>query len=258
MSVEDWRRTLVGKYTSRDPELGPVYRARMRELHVVKIRRFKERKRPRHEFLVAEIAVPGSESRYLRLDRSAEDFPPTESSSANKEVFYAISGSSQSSLALSNSLAALDDVVTIAGWPGDPCIDKLDCRSLPDPITVLDLALAAELVHNNSDRYHLISRQCFWYSDTISGVLETYFPGIKIEYRPQSVEGRDTENREDENYDKNGGKFMHIPFHTMQQDVVDQIVQVFRQHKTTITVSVCFFDLYYVLIENCGRLKKLL
>jgi len=57
MSVEDWRRSLVKIYTSRDLELGPKYRARMSRLQVVRIRRYKERQGPRHEYLVAEIAV---------------------------------------------------------------------------------------------------------------------------------------------------------------------------------------------------------
>jgi hypothetical protein len=246
VSVEDWSRSLVNKYTSRDPELGPIHRARMQELHVVKIRRYKERKSPGHEYLVAEIAVPESGNRYLRLDRFAEDGPPAESRRANKEVFYAVSGSSQSSLALSSSLAALDDVETISGWPYDPCIDKLDCGNLSEPIIVLDLALAAELVHNDSDRYHIFRRQCFWYADTISAVLETCFPEIKIECHPPAVEGHHTENGKDEIYDENSGKFMQIPFHKRQQDVVDEIVWVFRQRKNSIIASVCFMVLYYV------------
>jgi hypothetical protein len=245
MSVEDWGRSLVSRYTSRDPELGPKYRARMPNIHVARIRRYKERKSPRHEYLVAEIAVPESERRYLLLERVAEDIVSTES---NKEVFYVSNGSSQSSLALSNNLAALDFVKTLTGWPTDPCIDKLDCENLPQPITVLNLALAAELVHNNSDKYQVMSRQCFWYADTVSAVLETYFPKIKIVYHSQSaIEGRHTESGEVELLDENSGKFMQISLHKRRQDVVNQIVEVFTQRKATIAASVCFFDFYYVL-----------
>ena len=164
MSVGDWAHSLVSKYTSRDPKLGPKYRVLMPNLHVARIRHYKEQGAPRHEYLVAEIVISESEKgypekRYLRLERVADD--------------TISSGSSHSSLALSNNLYALDIVKTITGWPSDPCIEYLNCENLPQPITLLDLALAAETVHNDSERYQVMSRQCFWYADTVSGILET-------------------------------------------------------------------------------------
>ena len=259
MSVEDWRRGLVNMYTSRDLELGPKYCARMPTLQVTRIRRYKERKSPRHEYLVAEIAVPESERRYLRLERSARDSFPAESNGANKEVFHPISNGSQSSLAISSNLAAMDDVRTITGWPIDSCIDKVDCENLPEPITLLDLALAAELVHNNSDKYQIISRQCFWYADTVSAVLETCFPNVKIQYRPKLADAdvNHNEDGEDGVHDENSGKFLQFSFHRRQQGDVDQIVEVFHERKSTITDSVCFFLrlIQRVLIENLDRLQ---
>lgn len=238
MTVVAWARDLVSLHES------PKHRPRIQGLHVVRIRRYKEPNGSRHEYLVAEIATPGSERRYLCIERSLEDLtPPPESSSAKKEVFHAVSnGSSQSSLALSSSLDAFDSVKIIEKLPRDSCIDRLDCENLPQPITILDLALVAQLVHNNSDKYRLISRQCFWYADTISAVLETCFPEIKIVNRPDK--GHHTENGEDGDYDENSGKFMGFPFHRRRQDVVDEIVGVFQQRKADITTSVCFFDLY--------------
>ena len=237
VSVQDWRHTLVNRYTSPDLVLGPKYRARMRGLQVVRMRRYKEQERPGHEYLVAEIAVPESGKRYLRFERFAKDLPE-ESSSAKKTIS---NGSSQSLLAISSNPAALDEVITIARWPRDSCIAKLDCENLPEPITLLDLALAAEVVHNDSDKYELTSRQCFWYADTISAVLETYFPKIKIQ-----TQLRASEDGEDERHDENGGKFMRIVLHKRDQGAVDEIVKVFRQRKAMVDALVCFSDLYNV------------
>ena len=259
VSVVDWGRVLVERYTSSNLK-SPENSARMRRLQVLRIHQYKELESPGHEYLVAEIAVPESERRYLLLERSARDSVPAESSGANKEVFHPISNGSQSSLAISSNLAAMDDVRTITGWPIDSCIDKVDCENLPEPITLLDLAIAAELVHNNSDKYEVISRQCFWYADTVSAVLETYFPNVKIQYRPKlslSADVNHTENEEDGIHEENSGKFMQISFHKRQQGDVDQIVGVFRERKSTITDSVCLFLrlIQRVLIENLDRLQ---
>ena len=235
VSVVDWGRVLVERYTSSNLK-SPENSARMRRLQVLRIHQYKELESPGHEYLVAEIAVPESEKRYIRLDRSAEDLDPEESSSAKMAIS---NGSSQSLLAISSNPAASDMVKTIAGWPSETCIGKLDCENLPEPITLLDFALAAEVVHNDSEKYKLLSRQCYWYADTVSAVLETYFPQIKkIKIKIQY-----TKNGEDERHDKKSGKFMKIHVHKREQADVDRIVENFRERKATVTALVCFSDL---------------
>ncbi|KAF8805461.1 hypothetical protein BYT27DRAFT_7339721, partial [Phlegmacium glaucopus] len=155
VSVRDWEDALLEIYCSRDPQMGPVHRIRMDSLKITTIRRFKEQKRLEHEYLVAEVSVPGlSQLRYLRIERAVENPLPTISTP---------------SLAVVKKLPARDHVKTIESWPSDICIDNLICTTTS--IILLDLVIVAKLVHDYSDKYHLFKRHCFWYSDVIVAVL---------------------------------------------------------------------------------------
>jgi hypothetical protein len=78
-SILDWEIALLVRYRSRDPELSARERSRMHTLKVATIRRFKERKRAEHEYLVAKVYDPDlGQNRYLRIQRYVCDLPHTQ------------------------------------------------------------------------------------------------------------------------------------------------------------------------------------
>jgi hypothetical protein len=62
-------------------------------------------------------------------------------------------------------------VFTVDEWPRwDKVLEKVDIRGAG--ITLLDLAIAAQVVNTEDDQYKLLKRQCYWFSDMVMRVLE--------------------------------------------------------------------------------------
>ncbi|KAF8799666.1 hypothetical protein BYT27DRAFT_7246023 [Phlegmacium glaucopus] len=231
VGVEDWERSLLNLYCSRDPDMGPGHRIRMKCLKITTIRRYKERKRLEHEYLVAEVSVPGlSQLRYLRIERAVEDPPPSKKNTTDKSPLHAISTfSSQSSLATLKKLPAHDHVKAMEVWPNDICIDNLNCKATS--IILLDLAIAAKLVHDHSDKYHLFKHQCFWYSDMIVAVLRQGFPESQLKHESGFVEADHSPDGEMEILDEMSGTYKRVKIYSQQKPIVEEIHETFKIRK---------------------------
>ncbi|KAF8809953.1 hypothetical protein BYT27DRAFT_7187278 [Phlegmacium glaucopus] len=238
--AEDWERTLIDFYCSNHAKRG-----RMNSVNITKLRRYKSGKGLEHEYLVAEIKGPDlSESRYLQIERSARDPDPKKSNSNKGSLRSITTLTSQSSLALSKTLPADDHVKTIEAWPSDKCIYGLDCSNAS--ATLLDLAIVAKLVHDNSREYRLFKRQCFWYSDVIVTVLERSFHEMKVQNRSQSVLNDHSESAAMEMYDELRGTFKSIPIYTPRNEIINKIQETFEKRKPEV----------YSLISEAAQVVK--
>ena len=237
--VEDWEACLRERYCSRDPEKSPKDRSRMKTLKVITIRRYKERKHAEHEYLIAEVSDPNlNRSHYLRIERAAED-PPTKDNIS--PLSSQLSLSSQSSLGALKKVPAHDHVTKMASWPttGDICIGSLACRD--SQMILLDLAIVAKVVHDHSDKYQLFKRQCFWYSDVITGVLEQHFPQVhKVVYH-SSLEAAHARDAEMDSFDKLSGTYMKVPIYFRRMSVIKEIHDIFVPYKLDFQSSVKVF-----------------
>ena len=175
--VPEWENALLARYRSRDPESSPSDRSRMYSLKVTSIRRYKEKARAEHEYLVSEVHDPGlGRKRYLRIERYLSDDFPHAQDDTTRHSFPTTS--SQSSI-VSREFPAVDYVKTIAAWPtSDICIHRLTCED--SQMILLDLAIVARVVHEYSAQYQALKHQCFWYSAMIASVLRKSFPQIKV------------------------------------------------------------------------------
>ena len=250
-SIEDWEAILRSFYVSHDSDSSPLNSKDMKYFKITKIRRYKERRNLEHEYLVAEVSTkePG-ELRYLRIERSAEDPVPTKS---EKSSFYTLPTlSSQSSLIMSNNLPAKDHVYSVTGWPADNCIRYLDCRNAQ--IILLDLVIAAKVVHDHSSMYQLFKRQCFWYSDVVVAILEQEFPLIQL---VESFE--DHSQKTVEVLDEASGTFKSFPFYSRRTPIVNEIHDLYRIQRADIYLSVRLLnnDNIPLLSFRYSRLQRL-
>ena len=206
-----WEVALLNCYYSRCSEEGTRNRSRMEALKVISIRRYKERRHVEHEYLIAEILDPDSaQRRYLQFKRSVRD-------------------------------PAHDIVSKKAGWPAntDIRLEVLDCR--PSDMILLDLAIAAKVVHDHSDKYQVFKRRCFWYSDVIIGVLHDKFPAT-VRNRSSSLEVDHARHAEMEEYDKISGTFRRVPIYKRRMSLIEDIGYVFAEYRSDILSKVNFLN----------------
>ena len=132
-----------------------------------------------HEYLVVHVAVPHSKGPYIHIERTSRDPIPKDvyninANGSNSTLSRGISDrSSQSSQLLMDDFDALDTAITVKGWPADILVAQTDFRDVS--ITLLDIALVAQLVHGHSVKYPLFKHQSYWFADTNAGVLATFF-----------------------------------------------------------------------------------
>ena len=219
----------------------------MKALKVNSIRRYKERRHVEHEYLIAEILDPGPDStrlRYLQIERTAQEpqASKTQDTTTERSSLHSVSTlSSQSSLGVLKKLPAKDIVTTKAGWPTntDIRLEVLDCR--PSDMILLDLAIAAKVVHDHSDRYQVFKRQCFWYSDVIMGVLHNNFPAT-VRNCSSSLEVDHAQHAEMEEYDRISGTFMRVPIYKRRISTIEDIGNLFAEYKSDILSKVNFLN----------------
>ncbi|KAF8966490.1 hypothetical protein BDZ97DRAFT_1808122 [Flammula alnicola] len=261
VSIEDWEYSLLRLYTSRDIESGPTNRIRLSSTYIVEFRRYKEHAHPEHEYLIAKIWVPEGYYRYLRIERTAH-IPLNE---ASKSTLRSIPTTSlQASLAVMGELYVYDSVKSIEEWPttSDQCLDRLQCPR--GHIRLLDLAIVATLLHDNSPRYQILTRQCYWYSDMILGVLHREFPDMTALDRDASItlsysyddeksqSSQDDTQKEDAQDDKaqddkaqddkddvdisdmTSGTYMRVPIYTRPLDVIIMIQKAFQERRLAV------------------------
>jgi hypothetical protein len=226
ISVQYWEVALLQRYCSRDLEQSFKNRSRMETLNVITIRRYKERRRVEHEYLIAEVSYPDlGQRRYLQID-AAED--PIRNQ-------YTTERSSRHSH---------NCVATTAGWPiRDICIDKLDCRHTQ--MILLDLAIVVKVVNDHSDRYRLFKRQRFWYSDVIIGVLQENFPRMSRIRIDPSLVAEHAQDAEMEVLDDLSGTYMRVPIYHRRMSVIEETHDNFVKYSFHIRSLVNLLNMVY-------------
>ena len=236
-SVVDWMNGLRERYSSPDPGKSTGHRSRMKTLKVVTIRRFKANRSPEHEYLVAKVLDPDlGQPQFLRIERSPQrhHLPTNDTAEKSPHIIpfssnISLSSDSAPSLGVFKKLPADDYVTKVRDWPAvDKCIDYLKCEH--SPMILLDLATVAKLVHDHSDKYELFTRQCYWYSDAIIGVLVQHFPQIIV---------MDRSNLEEtEIFDRLSGTYMRVSVHSRRMPLIREIHDIFVKYNLELQSSV--------------------
>ena len=244
ISVQDWEPILMKLYCSHDPVSGLANSRSIDSLKVTKIRRYKERSNSEHEYLIAEVSITQpDELRYIQIERFVDD---QSTKIPEKGPLHTVSAlSSQTSLA-SKDHPARDRARAISGWPNPndhACIENLDCKRAS--LFLLDLVIAAKVVHDYRNMYQLFRHQCFWYSDMIVAILEQEFPLIRLVERSDFIKGIRSEDAEVEVLDNASGTYKRLPIYSRRMSIVDEIHHVFQTQRLDARSSVCLLDCDY-------------
>jgi hypothetical protein len=248
--VPAWEHSVINAYTSADPDQGPTSRARMQNLKVLELRRYKETSTTmEHEYLVAKIARPSSSHTFLRIDRSGGEadvitlysqrkddanseltvLQSSNDAASSRQSFQSKSMSISSLLSM-GKLDATDAVCTVHSWPTcDSLTEKVVCKNQCSLI-LLDLVLLAKVVHDYSDKYRLLRRQCYWYADMIMRVLQASFSDVTSN-RDLSLKQHDDEHWEVEEYDEMSGTWKSIRIHETRKGMVNDIKHAFERRR---------------------------
>ena len=248
ISVQDWEPILMQFYCSHDPVSGLANSRYMESLKITKIRRYKQRSNSDHEYLIAQVSTtqPG-ELRYIRIERFVDDqaVQSTKIFSEKGSPHTISASSSQISLQLKD-LPTRDCARAISGWPNpndDACIENLDCKHAS--LFLLDLVIAAKVVHDYRNMYQLFRHQCFWYSDMIVAILEQEFPLIRLAERSDFIRGIRSQDAEVEVLDKVGGTYKKLLVYSHRMSIVKEIHDVFQTQRLDARSSVCLLDYGY-------------
>ena len=228
----------------------------MYTLKVVALRRYKTQRGAEHEYIVAKVSDPDlDQPRYVRIERSRQDLPSSTPLSSQSSLLS--TQSSLGPLGALKKLPAVDHITQLENWPtGDRPIGSLTCKD--SGMILLDLALVAKVVHDHSDKYELFKRQCFWYADVITGVLEKSFPGIEVVDPNRPLRDEHTETAEMEMFDKDAGTYSGVPIHIRRTCMIDEVHAIFEPYKRDAYSLVNLFNILIFLLTNyCYRSRKL-
>ncbi|KAF8967668.1 hypothetical protein BDZ97DRAFT_1802706 [Flammula alnicola] len=252
ISVDHWRDIAVKCYLESQES---------RQCMVVQVRRYKKRNGTQHEYLVAVVEHPTRGTQYLRVERSRSNVEPTgvpvlcenqkNTSPASGEDISrglwtswaprvegenpedpeppskperetAVMGSTVSNT-ISKVGCAYD---IIKHW--EPAFfdriteDKIESFDLNNPIPLAHLAILAKTVHDKESFYNLFKSQCYWFADTIAGVIAKQ-QGIST---PKSNPTSDTQRC----YDTASGKYHMIRVHTVRPKVVEAVEMAYNKY----------------------------
>ena len=112
------------------------------------------------------------------------------------------------------------------------------------------LAIVAKVVHDHSEKYHLFKRQCFWYSDVVSGVLEKHFSLSKAKVSDTSLTADHATDAEMEVFDDLSGTYKKVKIYERRMEVIDEIHPVFVAYKKDIESSVNLLNICIFLLTN--------
>ena len=260
--VQDWERSLLERYHDN-----AQYRDRLKSCRITRIRRYKKTTSVEHEYLVAEVSDPASDStRYLQVERHAADPDITTALQDDEDDADARSNvSAQSSLGLSKKLPADDHVSTRMNWPSGRdlnCIEQFNCEN--GGLVLLDLVIVAKLVHDHSQQYRLFKRQCFWYSDMIAAVLRQVSANIQEYSSDGNVEHDHSEAAHIEVFEiisENSGTFKKIPIYKQRKSIIKEVYEQFGPRKGEVLSTVCLDsllnDVVLVLTYSYCRSRRL-
>ena len=247
--AEDWAKALVRGYCSHEPESSASERSRMRGLQIVTIRRFKEKTNAEHEYVVAEIYDPDlNRNRYLQIERYAGDELPKP---RTHSIRHSIPTTPSQSSAVLKEYNALDFVQEITAWPtGDICIDHVTCQDPSRQMILLDLAIAAKVVHEHSARYQALKYQCYWYSATIVSILRRSFLEAKVSNTASSLIAAN--EQEMEVFPTLGGTYKTLPIYTEESNLtaITEIHKIFEKHKVEVYSSVNLLNTGYNIFAD--------
>jgi hypothetical protein len=119
------------------------------------------------------------------------------------------------------------------------------------------LAIVAKLVHDHTNKYHLIKSQCFWYSDVIVAVLQKSFSGIQVR-RDASVEADHAPDTKMENFDELGGTVKTFQLYRRRESVIREIDETFVSYRCQVYSSVCFLNtcIFLLTTNHYGRSRE--
>ena len=112
------------------------------------------------------------------------------------------------------------------------------------------LAIVAKVVHDHSEKYHLFKRQCFWYSDVVSGVLEKHFSLSKVKVSDTSLTADHATDAEMEIFDSLRGTCNRVKIYQRRMDLIDEIHALFVARKKDIESSVNLLNICIFLLTN--------
>ncbi|KAF8509878.1 hypothetical protein BU17DRAFT_98604 [Hysterangium stoloniferum] len=229
VSVVYWddylRRSTI---SGNDTFSGPAYRQRMESMKVLELLRKKERSGVKHEYFAVKIDHPECGIRYIRIERAGGDVVDSSPDNSSSTTLSEPSSSSKPRV-------AKDSVTSIKSLPDN---DKTIEKAVAKHIRLVDIAIAAKIVHDHDERYRVFKGQCFWFSDMIMRVLENYFinPDVDGSFVKLRTLGPDLEqedayapNWQAEVLSKEGGKVSHIPIYSLRKADVKDLSEVFKK-----------------------------
>ena len=245
-SVEQWCDTSEERY---------IHRLEFRKYQVIEIARYKKKKGPQHEYVVATVKHPDDSISYLKIERDRANVDAngapvlcpnqldTPSLSPGEDVsqgFWAtwsqvvsksdprpleppsLSGAVAWSTASSRDYPASD---VVSPWTPPsafnvfPDIELLDGDRFEfrdDPLPLVHLAILADTVHKKESLYNLFVTQCYWYSNMIARVLARDKKGTQTNV---DCSREDT----DDCYDPASGRWRSIRVHWVKPKVITAI-----------------------------------
>jgi len=248
-SIEAWEYSVIRLVTSTDAKQGTEARYRMGRFKISELRRYKETSFMEHEYLIAEIAPNSS---YLRIERYVRETdangnidPEQGEVPLQKDSHFLVQSSPLiSSLQKSSAWSGVpaDDMVStpsLSKWPSDDkMIERMRFGGSSSP-TLLDLVLAAKVVHDHSSEYRLFDRQCYWYADMVIRTIESVFPQARLDESPKQ-----DEDEEAKVYDAIAGKWQYIQIYQTKQKWVAQTKDSFEEKRE------CVHELVFQVIAS--------
>ena len=233
--VTAWERSL------RD--WGEKNPARMDQVRVLTLFHGKQACNPEHEYLVIEVFHPSYKSRYLTIER----YRGTLINKGN-------STSSQSSLPASSTSSktheAIDCVQLCTGAPpAEEVIRKVSVRKCD--IRLVDVAIAARVVHDFKDQYKVFKTQCFWFCDMVFSCLHGFFNMNATDgWKGELTHIGDSEDQIGEKwqvevFSKKGGTWRSIYIHRAKPEKIDKVIEAYKAAREKFRQEVQF--LFHIL-----------
>jgi len=238
MKVPQLPATLIENYKAQKalPPWKPRVSHQHREMIVDCYTAYKDRTSLQHEFLVFKIVNISNNNRetYLRIERAGKEHQEEEATSSNSSV--PLSKQLATTVAASNSKEydADDTVTMVTSFPtANNDLTKLFSvkkNSIEGTaMTLLDVAIAAKTVHDASEKYKLTSRQCYYFVESLCGILQEEFKHYDLIERskkpdmvPSTIYGAHVRNHSDDDVRKKHINMLWKSFQEMKMSLLDE------------------------------------
>ena len=145
---------------------------------------------------------------------------------------------------------AADTVERVEKFQSSKIIRTIEFNSiaLPKRPSLWDLMILAYVVHEDSTAYELLGRQCFWFADTISAILEKWST-------PPTDEATTTKGKSTKSSflkrKKSAGRVGILVVHRRKPDVIDKIWEKFLKQRENMNAEVSALE-----SASCSVLKE--